>query len=129
MGNVNRIWQDAMGILETASAQREPHQSDFAILVDDRNGVRMVDGTGWQIEALRTEYQSATAFLVKRTLTSVTVQARSGSDRCTLERSIGVLASLTSGVAQHLIGLSHPLLTPGISSRRGSSWTSSNGSY
>jgi hypothetical protein len=102
---MSRIWQDAMEILETASAHRESHQSDFAILVDDRNGLRMVDGTGWQVEALRTEYQATAAFLVKRTPTSVVVQAQSGSDRCEFHRSIGVgaLAGLTGGVAHHLI--------------------------
>jgi len=105
MRSVSRLWQDAAAILETASAQRESAPADFAIVVDGRNGIRMLDGTGWQLEALQAEYQAATAFLVTRTQTTVNIQARSGSDRCALQRSLGVipLSGLTGGVAHHLI--------------------------
>jgi hypothetical protein len=102
---VSTLWQDAAAILETASAQRESAPDEFAIVVDGRNQIRMLDGTGWQLEALQTEYQGATAFLVTRTQTAVIIQARSGSDRCALQRSLGAapLTGLTGGVAHHLI--------------------------
>jgi hypothetical protein len=102
---VNRIWEDAVGILETASGQWDDSQPDFAILIDERNGLRMIDGSGWQLEALRSEYQAATAFLVKRTATSVSVEAQSGSDSCCLQRSTAdaTLAGLTGGIAHYQV--------------------------
>jgi len=104
MQSVSKLWQDAAAILEAASAQSENAQTDFAIVVDDRNGIRMLDGAGWQLDALRTEYQAVTAFLVTRTPTSVVIRAQSGSDRCALQRSTAVtLSGLTCGVAHHLI--------------------------
>lgn len=105
MRSVSRLWQDAAAILETASAQRESAPADFAIVVDGRSGIRMLDGAGWQLEALQTEYQAATAFLVTRTLTTVNIQATSGAERCALQRRLGAtpLTGLTGGVAHHLI--------------------------
>jgi hypothetical protein len=103
---VSRIWEDAGSILETAYAESDNPQSDFCILIDDRNGLRIVDGTGWQVESLRTEYRAQTAFLVKRTAQSVTVQAQNASERCELRRNAGrvVLTGFTGGlVANHLI--------------------------
>jgi hypothetical protein len=102
---VNRIWEDAAGILETASAQCDNLQADLAILIDDRNGLRMIDGSGWQLEALRTEYRATTAFLVKRTPSSVSVQAQSGSDSCRLQRSTvaTTLAGLTGGIVHRQV--------------------------
>jgi len=116
---VNRIWEDAVGILETASAQFDNLQPDFAILIDDRNGLRMIDGSGWQLEALQTEYRATTAFLVKRTPSSVSVQAQSGSDSCCLQRSTvaTTLAGLTGGIVHHQV-VSEPLRI-GVGDRSG----------
>jgi hypothetical protein len=103
---VSRIWQDALSILETACVQNDSQPSEFGIVVDDRNGLRIVNGTGWQLEALRTEYQATTAFLVKRTANFIVVQAQSASERCDLRRTTGkrIPESLTAGVvAHHLI--------------------------
>jgi hypothetical protein len=107
---VNRIWEDAVGILETASGQWDNSQPDLAILIDERNGLRMIDGSGWQLEALRTEYRAATAFLVKRTPSTVSVQAQSGSDSCRLQRSTtaATLAGLTGGIAHYRV-VSEPI--------------------
>ena len=100
---MSRLWEDAAGILETASVQQEPEGSDFAILVDRQNGIRIVDAAGWRLDALQREYQAETAFLVKRTLTSVRVEAQSGPYLCKLETTLsaGTLAALTGGVAHH----------------------------
>jgi hypothetical protein len=115
MQSVSILRQDAAAILETASTRRENVQTDFAIVVDDRKGIRVVDGAGWQLEALRTEYQAATAYLVTRTPTSVMIQAQSGSDRCALQRSLAAitLSGLTDEVAHHLIRRESVLLTKG----------------
>jgi len=104
---MSRLWEDAVGILETASVQQEPVGPDFAILVDSRKGLRIVDAAGWRLDAIQTEYQAGTAFLVKRTSTSVQVEAQSGLDRCSLRTTLssGALAALTGGIAHHLI---HP---------------------
>jgi len=103
---VSRFLQDAVSILDTASAESDNPQSEFAILIDRHNGFRIVEGAGWQLEALRNDYHATTAFLVKRTPDSVSVTAQNGSERCDLRRSSGkgVLADLTGGViAHHLI--------------------------
>jgi len=112
---MSRLWEDAVGILETASVQQEPDGSDFAILVDHQNGIRIVDAAGWRLDALQTEYQAGTAFLVKRTLTSVRVEAQSGPYRCNLETTLsaGALGALTGGVAHHQIRQESLLLTSG----------------
>jgi hypothetical protein len=113
---MNRIWQDAFSILETAGVHNDSQPSEFAILVDDRNGMRIVNCTGWQLEALRTEYRATTAFLVRRTPDSVSVQAQNGSERCDLRQSggKGVLADFTGGaVAHHLIRREPLALTAG----------------
>jgi hypothetical protein len=100
-----RMWKDAVGILETASGQQETAGSDFAILLDHGNSIRIVDAVGWRLEALQTEYQAGTAFLVKRTSTSVRVEAQSGVNHCALQTTLvsGSWAALTGGVAPHLI--------------------------
>lgn len=102
---VSRFWQDAAAILETATSTGQADQSDLAILVDDANGIRIVDGTGWNVEALREQYAATTAYCIKRTSTGVTVDARSGQNSCTLKktRTYNPLASLSATVPHHLI--------------------------
>ena len=119
---MSRFLEDAVSILETESAESDNPQSDFAILIDRDNGFRIVDGAGWQLEALRNDYQATTAFLVKRTPDSVSVQAQNASERCDLQRGSGkgVLADLTGGViAHHLIRREPPALTCGDPSVEG----------
>jgi len=100
---MSRLWEDAAGILETANSQQSAG-SDFAILLDRQNGIRIVDATGWSLDALRAEYQTGTAFLVTRTATRVRVEAQSGSDHCAMETARkGALPALTGGFAHHLV--------------------------
>lgn len=102
---MRRIWEDAAGILETASAVGQSESSDIAILVDYQNGLRIVEASGWQLDALRREYHAAAAYSVKRTGQSVVVEAQDGQSQCTLKRSIsGQLPfSAMNGIPQHLI--------------------------
>jgi hydroxyethylthiazole kinase-like sugar kinase family protein len=102
---VNGIWQDALNILETASAVQDGNSSEIAILIDDRNGMRIVDACGWQLDALRREYSAKTAYTVKRTTGSVVVEAQSGADHCLLTKTIASnpLASMARGIPYHLI--------------------------
>jgi len=112
---VNRFWQDAASILETASAVRDGGQSDIAILIDARNGLRIVDGAGWGLDALRREYQASTAYTVKRTGDSVVVEAENDSEHCTLKRNVSgsaLMANLMGGIIpHHLVRAEQRLLT------------------
>jgi hypothetical protein len=105
MGSVNRFFEDAAGILETASASREDEPSDIAILIDTSNHMRIVDACGWELNALRREYQASIAYSVKRTAHTVVVEAQQGSEHCTFKKTLGgnPLASLLGGVAHHLV--------------------------
>lgn len=102
---MSRIWQDAASILETASASGAGESSDFAILIDHQNGLRMVNAAGWQLDALCREYQASAAFAVKRTACAVVVEAQDGENRCVLTKSTsGQLPfSAMHGLPQHLI--------------------------
>lgn len=104
---MGRIWEDAAGILETASAAGASESSDIAILIDYQNGLRIVDASGWELDALRREYRAAAAYSVKRTSQSVVVEAQDGQTQCTLKKSIGgqlPFGMLGGGIpAQHLI--------------------------
>jgi hypothetical protein len=102
---VGRIWEDAASILETASAAGQDESSDIAILIDSQNALRIVDAGGWQLDALRREYQAAAAYSVKRTAQSVVVEAQDGQSQCTLKKALGgqLPFSAMSGIPQHLI--------------------------
>lgn len=103
---MGRLWEDAANILETATAAAgQSESSDIAILIDYQNGLRIVDAGGWQLDALRREYQAAAAYSVKRTAQSITVEAQDGQTQCTLKKAIGgqLPFSVMNGIPQHLI--------------------------
>ncbi|MDQ2946758.1 MAG: hypothetical protein M3Y27_12565 [Acidobacteriota bacterium] len=105
---MNRFWEDAASIFETASAAGEGGNSEIAILIDDQKSLRIVDAAGWGLDALRREYQAATAYTVKRSATAVVVEAENGSERCTLKKktmSGSLLTNLMGGIPHHLV---HP---------------------
>jgi hypothetical protein len=108
---VSRFWEDAAGILETAAVASTGAGSDLAIVIDGQNCLRMVYGSDWTIEALQREYQASSAYTVKRSAGTVTVEGQSGAERCTLRKSLPVnhLAVLGSGVPHHLV-VGSPLL-------------------
>ena len=105
---MSRLWQDAASIFETASvpssAQSEP--SDFAILIDRQNGLRMLmDAAGWQVDALRSEYGATAAYTVKRTSQALTVEGQDSQSRCVLSKSLGGQLPFSGmhGLPHHLI--------------------------
>ena len=110
---MGRIWEDAASILETASTAGQRESSDIAILIDHQNGLRIVNAGGWQLDALRREYQAAAAYTVKRTAQSVVVEAQDGQTRCKLTKSIGGQLPFcpSNGIPQHLIRPERILLT------------------
>jgi hypothetical protein len=101
-----------MSILETASAAREAGPSEIAILIDDRNGMRIVDAAGWQLDALQREYSAKTAYTVKRTSGSVVVEASRGADQFTLKKNLArnPLAAMTTNIPHHLVRPQQALL-------------------
>jgi hypothetical protein len=102
---VRRIWEDAAGILETASSAANTSQSDLGILIDERNGLRIVNASGWGIDALRREYRATTAYTVTRTGGAVVVEGQSGSDHCILkQRNYGTnpLSTLLGSISHHV---------------------------
>ncbi|MBV9267794.1 MAG: hypothetical protein JO061_16615 [Acidobacteriaceae bacterium] len=109
---MNRFWEDAASIFETATAVRDGADSEIAILVDARNGLRIVDAAGWGLDALRREYQASTAYTVKRSGGSVTVEAQNGSDRCMLKKTStgNALPNLLGGIPHHLVREAVPAL-------------------
>ena len=109
---VSRFWEDAAGILETAAIASTGAGSDLAIVIDGQNCLRMVYGSDWTVEALQREYQASSAYTVKRSAGTVTVEGQSGAERCTLRKSLAAtnpLAVLSSGVPHHLV-VGSPLL-------------------
>jgi hypothetical protein len=102
---VSRFWQDAASIFETATAVADASPSHIAILMDERNGLRIVDSAGWTLDALRREYQVQTAYSVQRTGGSVVVQADNGAESCTMKRNLSnsALTNLGGVIPHHLI--------------------------
>jgi hypothetical protein len=112
MGIVERFWEDAAGILETASAVRENDRSEIAILIDAQQQLRIVDAAGWQIDALRREYQAKAAYTVKRDRASVVVEAQNSTERATLKKLLteNPLANLPGNIPYHLVRPGQALL-------------------
>ena len=109
---MRRFWEDAARIFETASAVQDGADSEIAILVDARKGVRIVNAQGWGLDALRREYQASTAYTVKRSSGSVIVEADNGSDHCLLKKNTGsnALTALLGGIPHHLVRAALPVL-------------------
>lgn len=106
---MNRFLQDAANILETASAAHEAGPSDIAILIDQSNHLRIVDACGRGLSALRSEYQAATVYAVKRTANAVVVEAQQGTEQCIFKKTMGrnPLTDLLTGT-----GIPHHLIRP-----------------
>jgi hypothetical protein len=103
---VNRLWQDAAGLLQSAAAAPEAERADIAILIDDLDGLRVVEACGWSLEALRREYRAVRAFAIEKSAGGVVVQAQSDSASCHLSAgtsSKAFLQRMSSTVPHHLV--------------------------
>jgi hypothetical protein len=109
---VSHFWQDAASIFETASASADGAAANLAILVDERNGLRIVDSAGWTVEALRREYRATTAYTVTRTGSGVVVEAQNGTESCTFKKNAPgqMLTNLSGSIPYHLVRPQTPLL-------------------
>ena len=80
---MNRFWQDAVSIFETAAnARRDGDDGEVNILMDDAGGLRIVMDEGWRPEALAAHYGASTVYQVKHTADGLRVAGRSGGVRC-----------------------------------------------
>lgn len=83
---MDRFLEDAEGVFETAMAAAEADLShtDVAILLDSNRAIRIVDSTGWQLDALRVDYGASAVYRVMRRGSGVCVEGRSGQRSCSL---------------------------------------------
>lgn len=102
---VNRFWQDAANVFETASAIADGSSANLAILVDEHNGLRIVDSAGWTVDALRREYRATTAYTVTRSGSGVVVEAQNGIESCTFKKATPnhLLTNLSGSIPYHLV--------------------------
>lgn len=105
MRNVNRFWQDAASVFETATTVADGSANQLAILVDERHGLRILDGAGWTADALRREYNATTAYTVTRSHAGVVVEGKTGSESCRIAKNSpqDFLAALSSSIPHHLV--------------------------
>ena len=90
---MNRFWQDAVSIFETArNAPPEGGNCELNILIDDAGGLRIVTEAGWRPEALAAHFGASTVYQVTHTADGVRVAGRSLSARCVLEAAMPVRA-------------------------------------
>ena len=82
--SVNRFWQDAVSIFETASSAPRDG-GELNILIDDRGGLQIVAAEGWRPEALAAHYGPRTVYQVSQTADGVRVTGRSMGASCVLQ--------------------------------------------
>ena len=83
---MNRFWQDAVSIFETAnSGPRDSGMGEVNILIDDRGGLRIVTAEGWRPEALAAHYGASAVYQVKQTADGVRVTGSSMGASCVLQ--------------------------------------------
>jgi hypothetical protein len=85
---VTSLLRQAEEFLEIAVAGRQVGPAELFLLVDRSGGVRMIDQTGWSVQALQAEFGAASIFLVKRRGSKVTVEAWAGAESCMLQREL-----------------------------------------
>lgn len=79
--------RQAEDILDVAVATRG-EQSEFVILFGRDGGMRILDGTGWGLAGLLSEYGARAVYRIERRGRKVRVEGWSGVDRCLLEREM-----------------------------------------
>jgi hypothetical protein len=93
---VNSFLEDAVGIFEIATrAAGEGQPAETALLVDSSGGLRVVDASGWQADALRQQYGAQAVFQISRFGGAVRVAGRWGGQRCDLGAAPAAITSAT----------------------------------
>jgi len=83
---VGAFLDDAEAILDAAEAAAESsNPSSFSILISPQGGIHMVADSDWPLASLEAHHGARTAYRVSQTGGYVTVEGRSGHQRCRLE--------------------------------------------
>ncbi|MEI9976100.1 MAG: hypothetical protein WDO73_31005 [Ignavibacteriota bacterium] len=77
--------QQAEDILDVATSGDSSLQN-VVIVMDRQGGMRMLDSTGWSLQALTAEYGASAVYKVERRGSAVRVEGWNGSDRCLVQR-------------------------------------------
>lgn len=103
---MNRFWEDAVSVFETARQVPGGEDSgELNILIDGAGVVHMVAGEGWRPEALQAHYGARAVYQVTRSAGGVKVAGRSMGESCLLEsaKPAAMLAALEGGRAQYCV--------------------------
>jgi hypothetical protein len=94
---VKALIRQAEDILDVAIAAGDDASAAFAILFQFDGGMRILEGAGWGLAGLLSEYGARTVYRVERRGRKVRVEGWSRSERCLLERETAQsLKSITS---------------------------------
>ena len=79
--------QDAEAILNAAqtAACATPNPTDFTILIGPEGGIHMLAESDWPLASLESHYGARTLYRVSQASGQITVEGRSGHQRCRLE--------------------------------------------
>jgi len=88
---VDQFLEDASGLFETAMAAAVEDSSlgEVAILLDSSRAIRIVDATGWQLDALRLDTGASAVYRIAKRASGVSLEGRSGPRSCTLRSDRG----------------------------------------
>lgn len=79
--------QQAEDILDVAVSGDSGLQ-DVVILMDRQGGMRMLDPSGWSLQALTAEFGASAVYRVERRGGAVRVEGWNGQQRCLLQRNL-----------------------------------------
>ncbi len=85
---MSRFWQDAMQVMEAASAAPGAGSaSDLALVIEHSGALRIVMQEGWTAEGLRAHYGAAAVYQVTHTPQGVSVEGRAPGLSCSFRSS------------------------------------------
>ena len=84
---VRGFLQQADDILDVATSG-DASMQDVVILMDRQGGMRMLDPTGWSLQALTAEYGASAVYKVERRGSAVRVEGWNGFERCLVQREL-----------------------------------------
>jgi hypothetical protein len=83
---VGAFLDDAEAILEAAEAAAESsNTANVTILISPQGGIHMLSDSDWPLASLEAHHGARTAYRVSQASGHVTVEGRSGNQRCRLE--------------------------------------------
>jgi hypothetical protein len=83
---VKALIRQAEEILEVAISSPNDATTEFAILFSGEGGMRILDGAGWGLAGLLSEFGARAVYRVERRGRRIRVEGWSGLEKCLLER-------------------------------------------